>query len=112
MSAIAERYGSLDAPQYKFVDRLMREQPYKGLEQLLSALADEVHEETDPNDDVAFGYVLKRGKETLFLQLSMIGPYALLQRVRQGNRNELVALPVGAGSDFEKAVVEAVKRLG
>jgi hypothetical protein len=74
--ALAAAYGSLQAPNYAFVDRALRRRPYR---ELVAALeqAFAVEEITEPNYDVSFAYVLEDGSAYL-LHLSMVGPFAVL----------------------------------
>lgn len=40
-----------------------------------------MEEDTDPNDDVSFGYLVTEGDHKWVLRLSMLGPYALFLRL-------------------------------
>jgi hypothetical protein len=108
MVAINNKYGSLESPKYTFVQEAIARKPYSDLVTRLSALADNIKEDTDPNDDVSFGYLLKKGVEQLFLQLSMVGNFAAVQRVHGSGSNELLD-PGSARSDFEKSVIGHLK---
>ena len=56
---IREQSGSLDAPRFFFVRDALAANPYAGIvAQLERCFACE--NDTDPNDDVSFGYVLRR----------------------------------------------------
>jgi len=81
LTQIERTYRSYESPEFFFVS------PYKHLVQKISACF-QVEEDTDPNDDVSFGYLLrakyrsgaKRDQQWL-LRLSMVGPYAVLFRL-------------------------------
>ena len=80
LDAVKVRYGSLDEPDYSFVEQVVQDQPYARLVRALSELA-KVEETTDVNNDVSFRYVLHRGGESWGLNLSMVGPYGLVLRL-------------------------------
>lgn len=74
--ALMAAYGSLQTPNYKFVDRALRQRPYRDLVAALEQVF-AVQEITDPNYDVSFAYVLE-GEVAYLLHLSMVGPFAAL----------------------------------
>ena len=76
---IRERYGSLEQPNFHFVLKEMDKRPF---ESLIDRLGErfEIDENTDPNDDVSLSYELRRAGQEWSLQLSLIGPYAVLWR--------------------------------
>ena len=80
VAAIKDAYGSLEAPDFGFVDEAVE---YQGYDPVLDQLEEsfEILETTDAEEDIAFTYLVSEGSEDLGLWLSMVGPYALLQRV-------------------------------
>ena len=80
VAAIKEAYGSLETPSFAFVEKAMKRRGYARLMERLQQSFD-VHETTDENDDVAFICLVSSDAEDLGLWLSMVGPYALIQRV-------------------------------
>lgn len=83
---IEHTYRSFSSPEFFFVSDALQKRPYKCLIEEIGGCF-HVEEDTDPNDDVSFGYLLrakyptgvKRDQEWL-LRLSMVGPYAVLFR--------------------------------
>lgn len=80
LDAVKARYGSLDAPNHSFVERVVQDHPYARLVEALSSVA-EIEETTDVNDDVSFRYVLRQAGRSWALNLSMVGPFGLLLRL-------------------------------
>jgi len=76
---LRQAYGSPTTPNWSFVSEALRRRPYQPLVDELAAIVS-VEENTDPNDDVSFSFVLGLGESAWSLRLSMIGPYALLLR--------------------------------
>ncbi|WP_037605537.1 hypothetical protein [Streptacidiphilus rugosus] len=70
-------YGDLTAPRRAFVSKALHRQPYLDLIGVLSRY-ETVSDETDTNSDVSFNYLVGDG-DPLFLRLSMVGRYAMLQ---------------------------------
>jgi DNA mismatch repair ATPase MutS len=89
LSTIRDRYKSLQTPEFGFVAEVIGQQPYQ---QLVNALR--IHftitEETEPNDDVSFGYLLEREAKRWLLRISMVAPYAVLMRLETNNLTTLV----------------------
>jgi len=109
LAAIIEKYQSLDEPRYDFVTDAIAARPYAGVVQTLSEMFD-TKEDTDPNDDVSFGYLVSKGRERLFLQLSMVGPYAALQRLLADGTTVLLDPDRSALSAFERSVMEVLEQ--
>lgn len=100
-------YGSLTAPRFEFVCRAISADPYRVL---FDRLGDwfEVTEDTDPNDDVSFGALLRKGERRFLVRASMIGRYAVIL-LPEGHR----AVPLdpfreGMGAD-ECRIVDAMR---
>lgn len=72
-----EKYKSFTSPDYSFMKEVIAQRPY---DPLLAALEKSyiITEITDVNEDVSFVYELKKDGVHLVLQLSMLGPYAVL----------------------------------
>lgn len=82
LAEITSTYGSLDRPHFGRVTERLDQQPYQ---QLVKSIASqfEVEETTDPNDDHAFMLALSRGDRSWSLELSVVGPYAVVARVSE-----------------------------
>ena len=74
--ALTAAYGSLQAPNYAFVDRALRQRPYRDLVAALEQVF-AVEDITDSNYDVSFAYVLQ-GEAAYLLHLSMVDRFAAL----------------------------------
>lgn len=68
---IERKYGSLEQPNFSFVEKERSKNPYQKLEVLLK----ESFEVEDVTDDVSFCYVIDK---KWLLQLSMVGSYAVV----------------------------------
>lgn len=71
---IEMKYGSLEQPNFSFVEKERSKNPYQKLEVLLRESFN-VEDVTDENDDVSFCYVIDK---KWLLQLSMIDAYAVI----------------------------------
>ncbi len=80
VAAVKEAYGSLEAPDFAFVEKAMKRRSHARLLDRLEQ-SFEVRDSTDENEDVAFICLVSSDLEDLGLWLSMVGPYALIQRV-------------------------------
>ena len=77
---IKKAYGSLNQPDYSFVETKLKNNPYRGLLRNLSECF-AVDDVTSKMDDVCFRYVL-RGPDCIWgLDLSMVGPFGLFMRL-------------------------------
>lgn len=108
-AAIAEKYQSLDEPRFDFVTDALDERPYAAVVRSLSKISN-VEQDTDTNDDVSFGYLLSDGREQLFLQLSMVGPYATLRRLPADGTAILLDPGRSALTAYERSVVETLQQ--
>ncbi len=106
-----QKYGSLEEPRFDFVTEALAARPYASLlEELASSLA--VEEDTDPNDDVSFGFVLRRADRTWILRLSMVARVAMLLRTRAGAL-EVVSRASGQAPDADEgAVLDRLEKHG
>lgn len=83
--AVVSAYGSLDSPNYSFVQKVAQQQPYSDLVKSLKAMGFEIYETTDTNEDVSFCYVLTSSLRWA-LQLSMVGRFAVFFRLDECGR--------------------------
>jgi hypothetical protein len=73
-------YGSVSEPNYSFVLERHRQAPYQSVIQQLVAAGMLLQDVTDLNEDVSLGVVVRQERNSVLLQMSYVGPYALLQR--------------------------------
>jgi len=90
MAFVRDKYGSLSSPSYGFIEESMRNQPYSKVVDQLRSVSEDVSEDTDINDDVAFGYLVRKGREQVFVQLSMVGPCSMMRRVKSDGSGEVL----------------------
>jgi hypothetical protein len=109
--AITSRYGRPESPRFDFVDQIWRSKPYEAIIARLSGHGIAVVEKTDLNEDVAFTYELSQGDDLLVLQLSMVGPYAILLRDMAGSSVALTSREPRLSS-FERTVLATVADSG
>jgi len=105
LSAIKRAYGSFESPRYDFVHAAEGSQIYKATRARLESLADEFEETTDTNYDVAFFYVLKRGDDRVSVVLSMVGQFAIVQRIEEDGNLRLIDLDSPKKSKLEQEVI-------
>ncbi len=78
---IKEKYKSFQRPEFYFVAKAISIQPYRDTVKKLESFF-EVNEITDPNDDVSFRYILRSGNQEWVVELSMVGVFAIIFRIR------------------------------
>ncbi len=108
---IEERYGSLASPRFSFVREAMAANPYASVVRRIEERF-ACEEDTDPNDDVSFGYVLRDPSGVWVLRLSMIGPYAVLMRQRRDGSVEVVAPGTAVASESERQLMHLLADAG
>jgi hypothetical protein len=111
MERIRGAYGSLDEPRFDFVVDAARDPRYRTL---IRNLAERytLDADTDLNSDVSFGCVLRYGAERWVLRVSMVGPYAMLLRLRGQGGATLVSSPDPSSSEAEQELIGAVEDSG
>jgi len=77
MEDISKAYKSLRKPDFSFVESAVARNPYQGV---VLAISERflVREITDSNDDVSFCYQVENSGDSWTIQLSMVGPYAVI----------------------------------
>jgi len=111
VARLRERYGSLAAPRFGFVQEMMTADPYASLVQRLIDDFD-CQDETEPNDDVSFGYLLTNRRGAWVLRVSMVGPYAVLLRLRDGGVADVVESGGAGITEDERRLLRALKTEG
>ncbi|MBI1924049.1 hypothetical protein HYR99_07340 [Candidatus Poribacteria bacterium] len=89
MTFIEQKYKSFDFPDFSFVEKEMSTRPYQAVVGELRNIV-ELKEDTDANDDVSFSYLLVKGNKRWSLNISMIGPYAVLMLMNHSRSFEIV----------------------
>lgn len=117
VALLRRRYGDLDDPRYGFVWSAYDARPYDGLRARLERAGARVEESTDLDDDLAVFLSATLGGERVGLELSLVGPYAVLRCPVGGGRHELVtAMPPpgqpGSDSPLLRLCFEAVRGAG
>lgn len=80
-SYLIEAYGNLDSPDYSFASQFFFEKrKYPGVIEYLKRDF-QFLDETEPNTDVSYGYILKRNNITSVLKISLVGSYFYLSLV-------------------------------
>ncbi len=103
------KYGSLDEPSYAFVKTEIHTSE---LRKIIAKLEEEgvtVVEHTDINDDVSINITLD-GK--LGLWLSLIGPFAMLRRIKNRERDGIIVALNDCESDLESMVISTASSEG
>lgn len=108
---IRSKYGSLESPNFSFVGEALSGRPYEDLIKRIGRLC-AVEEDTDPNDDVSFGYILTAGEQQWLLRISMLGPYGVFFRLTNGDEMEIIEGERQAASTFEKEVLSLLSDTG
>lgn len=101
--SIQRKYGALEDPSFSLVSKALSGRPYDPLVGKLRALF-EVEETTDANDDVSFCYQLTKQDKRWGLELSMVGPYAVILRLLAPWRAKVVT-PENAVAEEQKICV-------
>lgn len=104
IALIRKKYKSLDAPDFSFVREVLSNQPYAKVIQKIARGFD-LEEDTDPNDDVSFGYLLTKEHQRWMLRISMVGPYAVLFRLDSAASIEVLSPMMPGLSAAETSLV-------
>ena len=83
LDLILKKYKSLERPEFFFIRETEKLRPYDDLVHKMRKIFN-VKEETDINYDVSFRYLVSRVDDQWLIQLSMLGPYAVVMGVRDG----------------------------
>jgi hypothetical protein len=77
IDAMRTAYQSLSEPNFTFLHFEERVNPLRELQAGLGNAG--IIDDTDPNEDVSFSFLIKSGPASRFLQLSQVGPYASIK---------------------------------
>lgn len=87
LNHIVSAYGSLREPKFFFKERVVKLNPYSEFKRSLSGIY-HVDEDVDLDDEQCFLYSVSNGSEQWTIELSMVGPYALM--FRWNRKRELI----------------------
>jgi len=73
LTAIKEKYGSLDEPNWSFVCKALNNNPYSTIVELLETEF-EFKDVTEPNSDVSYCYLMEGPTSLIQVELSMVYP--------------------------------------
>ena len=106
--ALIAHYRDLSNPWYGWVLPAYQAGPYRAVVDDLVARGTRVSDETDLNDDVSCRYCVSRDGARLIVELSLVGPYAVVVGT-EAERNEPItpALPASALARDVLAVLAA-----
>jgi hypothetical protein len=109
---IRRAYRSLSNPEYGFVQQCLDRRPYDGIVSVLNTTFT-VEEDTDPNDDVSFGFLVSSKYSRWLLRISMVGPYGVLLRLGPGGEPGPPISGVPESADqLEADICEVIQREG
>ena len=99
---IALKYGDLEHRSYDFVLRDIDNNPYQVVASKLAKFFD-VAEDTDPNEDVSFGYLLggTHGSK-YYSRISMVGPFAFAIELKGVNFLKIIEKEFISNKNEEK----------
>lgn len=87
-SCVIESYGSFENPKYFFTHQWFKEQKYPDMLEFIKENY-LFSEDTEPNTDISYGFILKKGKDEAVLQVSLVGPYFYLASIlSDGSQSE------------------------
>ena len=110
--SVAKSYKSLNEPNYDFVTAALATRPFEHVLAGLGSASVSVTEDTDPNDDVSFGFLVSEGDQQLVVRMSMVGPFAAILRLEaDGERVTVVELGPGLSS-LERGVIHVLTERG
>lgn len=107
---VRHAYGDLDHPRRDFVLTALRQEPYRQVIDELALLETTLIDDTDVNCDVCFRYII--GPVVLFLRLSMVGPYVILERAKANGEPDLISREKDCCSGLEESIYRVLVRHG
>lgn len=96
-----------EKPNYGFTNDNIAESVYRKLYNWLDKRY-ELKNYTDTNDEVCFSFVIKSENEKVYLELSMVGRYAVIFKDTEGKNGAEIIESIGdAATDLEKKIGKA-----
>ena len=107
---MARAYGSLDEPYFGTIQAAYETRPYAEVERALREHF-EVTEDTDFNTDVSVVLIAQGASGRWILYLSLIGPYAAVNRGHEGPWCEVVVPPGVPGEEADVFAILAAANI-
>ncbi len=109
-SAILKAYGSYDNPDLSFINKAFTKKPYQ---ELIEKLSDQysIKDYTDLNYDRSFDYDLSKGDHGYGLKLSMVGKFALLFKLNEHNKWDVLTEGRKEASDIISILKSMILKL-
>lgn len=109
-SYVIEAYGSFENPEYFFTHRWFKERKYPDMMNFIKENYS-FSEDTEPNTDISYGFILKKGTDKAVLQVSLVGPYFYMASLfSDGSQSEPECdLPA---ADFRRPLLEYMLKAG
>lgn len=108
--ALIARYRNLSDPWYGWVLPAYQAGPYRAVMDDLAALGATVSDETDLNDDVSCRYYVSRDGISLTVELSLVGPYAVVLDAQAGKNGPIT--PATPASKLARDVLAVLTARG
>ncbi|WP_175997789.1 hypothetical protein [Burkholderia stabilis] len=107
---VVEAYGSFEHPEYFFSHQWFERQKYPGMLDFIKGNY-RFSEDTEPNTDVGYSFVIKKGKEEAVMQVSFVGPYFYLSKVLPDGSPSLPEENLPSG-DFRFPMLKHMREAG
>ena len=107
---IARAYGSLDDPYFGTIQAAYETRPYAEVEHALRERF-QVTEDTDFNTDVCVVLIVQGATGRWIVYLSLLGPYAAVNRGHEGPWCEVVVSPGAPGEEAEVFAILAAANI-
>lgn len=112
IEAIQACYGDLADPSFLKVSTFLGSDPYHPLISWLKGSGFTITETTDLNDDVSTQLIAEKDGDQNALELSGVGPFAVLRHIQRDGRSRWVTQPEHAPTPSSAAVAKAIQRAG
>lgn len=111
VNLIHRKYENVASPNFSFVQDMLSKRPYERVVREIGSFV-KLTEDTDPNDDVSFVYILEKGKTQWSFRISMLGPYAVLMRVGATGKCEVLSSSTEDLSELERQIIKLSEENG
>ncbi|WP_153101230.1 hypothetical protein [Paraburkholderia hayleyella] len=87
-NSVIGSYGSFEHPEYLFTHQWFTEKKYPEMMDFIKENY-QFSEDTEPNTDVSYSFILKKGKQDAILKVSFVGPYFYMSSIlSDGSQSE------------------------
>lgn len=107
---VIESYGSFEFPDYSFVKLNLAKSKYPDVIRFLEANYN-FSEDTEPNTDVSYGYLLRGDDEDLILRVSLVGPYYYFSSLSSDGNQKLPSIDFPSG-DCRYLLLRRMEEIG